>query len=108
MNNGKLERNESMLSEERRLMYLQKAVKGQITAKDVEFIFVSMSEKGQDMFLESLKDVLPRKEWEGIVMHLKSYDMAMLGDFRPRDIAIKENLGLALYEHFANDTDASA
>ncbi len=95
---------ETMLSKETILEYLEKVKRKELTPKDVEFLFVSMSEESQDKFLESMKNILDEKEWEALVMHLKSYDMLMIGDFRQKAKLIKENMGLSLYDAFTSGT----
>lgn len=102
MNNGLLEHNETTLSPERIKEFLSKIVKGTITPEDVEFIFVSMSEEGQDNFLGSLKELLSEKDWKNLVVHLKSYDYKMMGEFRPKTRKIKEDMAIAVYDHFNN------
>lgn len=100
MNNGLLEHDETTLSPERIKEFLSKIVKGTVTPEDLEFIFVSMSEESQDRFLESLKDSLSEKDWQALVIHLKSYDYKMMGEFRPKTRKIKENMAIAMYDNF--------
>ena len=71
-----------------------------ITPEDLELIFSCLSEKQQDNFLNNLKDVLPKKEWETLVIHLKSYDLAMMGEHRMKASLMKNTMGIALYNYF--------
>ena len=100
MNNGLLEHDETTLSPERIKEFLSKIVKGTVTPEDLEFIFVSMSEESQDRFLESLKGSLSEKDWQALVIHLKSYDYKMMGEFRPKTRKIKEDMAIAMYDNF--------
>ena len=74
-----------------------------LTPKSLERIFVSLSEKAQDEFLQSLKGELGPNEWETLVIHLKSYQLAMLGDYTEKGRLIKESLADALYEHLQEE-----
>ena len=107
MQSGMLEKNETMLTKEHIKKYLSKIATGTLTPEDLEFIFVSMSEEGQNSFLDGLKEVFSREDWEAIVMHLKSYDYAMLGEFRQKTRLAKENMAIAMYNHFNEVTDGN-
>lgn len=90
--------NEWLLSKEHAEKYLEKIGNKTMTADDVRELFVCMSEEAQNKFLSDMREHLSEEEWNAIVIHLKGYDLAMLGDFREKWKKVKEDMALAAYE----------
>ena len=69
-------------------------------AETVEILFCMLSEKGQNEFLDNLKEFLSREDWEKIVVHLKAFQLAMIDS--PKKAAIKEALLTAFEDKLYN------
>ena len=73
-----------------------------LSPENLEFLFVAMSSKQQDEFLEEIKKHMDEKDWQTLIIHLMSYEM-MLSDAKEKTARMRDGMALMLFEQLKEE-----